>query len=421
MRGVRIKPAVVVAMLAVGVALTVFAAVRAAPADALLLAPRFTIDSGAAFTNSTQARIGDGGWSPFFSPGVLVWDGGSIAGGFGGGPGMGFSGQTMRLIPHPCVSYESPAKHACIADMLSEAATQVDARYDPYGDQDVCVVMAGGGDISNGREPAGIYDDLVRYCLGRRAAGFRVVVVTLLPRCFPLHFETDRQRLNGLIRNGWTAFADGLADVAADARIGDSGDNFDRRYYVRDAVHPNAAGYGVMAAVTAPVLNGFAWKSADCRLRLRNAEGAWSEWRPYVAWSSWQLEAGDGPKTVHVEYRDESGILMAASDGIGLDTGHPVTKAPYRASARRGTSATLSYSVMDPMPSCGSADVTIEIRILGGRLVKTLRRFDRPANVDLTASFTCRLKARTYRFLVRATDAAGNKQSSVASKKLVVK
>ena len=119
----RIKRTVVVAMLAVALAPTVFAAVRAAPADALLLSPRFTIDSGAAFTNSTQARIGDGGWSPFFSPGVLVWDGGSIAGGFGGGPGMGCSGQTMRLVPHPCVSYESPSRHALIADMLSEAAT----------------------------------------------------------------------------------------------------------------------------------------------------------------------------------------------------------------------------------------------------------------------------------------------------------
>jgi len=414
----RIKPTVVVAMLAVAVT---FAAVAAASAEALLLTPRFTIDSGAAFTNSTQARIGDGGWSPFFNPGVLVWDGGSIAGGSGGSPGMGFSEQTMRLVPHPCVSYESSSRHALIADMLSEAATQVDARYDSRGDQDVCVVMAGAGDIGSDREPADIYDGLVRYCLGRRAAGFRVVVVTLLPRCRPLHFETDRTQLNGLIRDGWTAFADGLADVAADARIGDHGDNLDRRYYRPDAIHPNAGGYGVMAAATAPVLNGFAWKSTDCRLRFRTPEGAWSGWRQYVARTSWQLEAGDGPKTVDVEYSDESGILVTASDTIGLDTVRPVTRAPYRASARRGTSATLLFSVMDPEPCCGSADVTIEIRTLGGRLVKTLRRFDRPTNAHLTARFTCRLKARNYRFFVLATDAAGNRQAGVASNRLVVR
>ena len=414
----RIRAMGVATMLAVAVAL---AAVEAVPAEAVLMTPRFKIDSGAAFTNSTQAQIGDGGWSPFFRPGVLVWDGGSIVGGCGGGPGMGFSEQTLRLIPHPCLSYESPSRHARIADMLSEATTQVDARYDSRGDQNVCVVLAGGGDISKGRRPVGIYEDLVRYCLGRRAAGFRVVVVTLLPRSDPPRFETDRTQLNGMVRDAWPAFADGLADVAADARIGDYGDHLDRRYYRPDAIHPNAAGYGVMAAVTAPVLNGFAWKSNDCRLRFRNAEGAWTEWQQYVARSSWQLEAGDGPKTVHAEYRDDGGILVAASDTIGLDTGRPVTKVRRRARARRGTSAILSYSVMDPEPSCGSADVTIRIRTLGGRLVKTLRRFDRPTNAALRVRFTCRLKPRVYRFYVLATDAAGNRQASVANNRLMVR
>ena len=77
---------------------------------------------------------------------------------------------------------------------------------------------------------------------------------------------------------------------------------------------------------------------------------------------------------------------------------------------------------MDPEPCCGSADVTIEIRTLGGRLVKTLRRFDRPTNAHLPAHFrTCRLKARNYRFFVLATDAAGNRQAGVASNRLVVR
>ena len=76
-----------------------------------------------------------------------------------------------------------------------------------------------------------------------------------------------------LVRAGWSDFADGLADVAADPRIGDDGDQFHRRYYRPDAIHPNAAGYGVMAAVTAPVLNAFEWESAGCWVRFANDEG----------------------------------------------------------------------------------------------------------------------------------------------------
>jgi len=406
-------------VLLVATVLPASAARAVASSQAQLLTPRFRIDRGAAFTNSTNVRIGDGGRSPFFRPGVLVWDGGSIVGGCGGGPGMGFSEQTMRLVPHPCLSYESPSWHARITDMLTEARMEVDARYDPRGDQNVCVVLAGGGDIERGRSPSRVYGDLVRYCSGRRAAGFHVVVVTLLPRRTPLRFEADRQRFNELVRAGWSDFADGLADVAADPRIGDDGDQFHRRYYRPDAIHPNAAGYGVMAAVTAPVLNAFEWESAGCWVRFANDEGEWTDWATYAASRDWLLTDGDGLKTVRVEYRDRSGSVVGASDVIGLDTGRPVTTALRRASVRRGARASLSFSVTDPEPSCGTADVMIRIRTRGGRLVKTIKRHDRPTNVDLTVRLTCRLPSRVYRYCVTATDAAGNRAATAASKLIV--
>jgi hypothetical protein len=129
---------------------------------------------------------------------------------------------------------------------------------------------------------------------------------------------------------------------------------------VVERAHVTAAGYRVMAAVTAPVLNRFTWRSSSCEVRFRNVEREWSPWQLYAALSPWQLEVGDGEKTVEVEYRDASGLVIAACDSIGLDTVPPVSSAPFTAHARRSATATLSYLVTDPLPCCGRADVRIK-------------------------------------------------------------
>jgi hypothetical protein len=76
-----------------------FALIFVQPASASV--SRFSINRQAAFTNSTRVEIGDRGWSPFFSPAVLVWHGGSIIGGYRASPGFDYASQTRRLLPHP--------------------------------------------------------------------------------------------------------------------------------------------------------------------------------------------------------------------------------------------------------------------------------------------------------------------------------
>jgi hypothetical protein len=61
------------------------------------------------------------------------------------------------------------------------------------------------------------------------------------------------------------------------------------------------------------------------------------------------------------------------------------------------------------------------IRNRSGKVVKRLHLGARPVNTALTARFTCKLRAGTYRFSVRATDAAGNPQSAAASQRLTVR
>ena len=109
-----------------------------------------------------------------------------------------------------------------------------------------------------------------------------------------------------MLREQWPAFADGLADVTADPRIGADGANLDPVYFL-DQVHPTSAGYGVMAAAVAPALEGLAWRSDACRVRYSNTQTAWTSWRPYSESRSWLLAAGDGIKTVSARYRDADG------------------------------------------------------------------------------------------------------------------
>ena len=388
------------------------------------LTPRFSIDDGRAWTNARRVIIGDKGWSPFFEPGVVVWDGGSIIGGYRASPGMDYPSQTLRLVPHPVRSRVSWSAAAVLSDMLADGPAQVDARYREHADADVCVVMGGGADLADGRATAMVHDDLVAYCLARQAAGFRVVVLTLLPRRESAGFERARQEFNGLVRANWQSYADGLADIAADGRIGDALDDLDQQYYQPDALHPNDAGYAVMATVSAPALNQLPWRSSACQIRLRNVGASWGDWRPYGARFSWLLTRGDGKRTVEIEYRDGSGATVAAADSIGVDTVRPVTKAPIGSVARRGRPAKLWYRVVDAEP-CGPRARTVTIKVTNdaGTLVKRIRLYRQPVNETRSVSFTVpsAWRAGAYGFAVLATDNAGNPQVKVGRNKLTVR
>lgn len=66
--------------------------------------------------------------------------------------------------------------------------------------------------------------------------------------------------------------------------------------------------------------------SADAaEMRLQNDGGAWTAWEAYAVTRSWALPAGDGAKTVCVEFRDAAGnvSLGEISDAITLDTTGP--------------------------------------------------------------------------------------------------
>lgn len=391
-----------------------------APAAHALTA-RFQIDGGAAYTRGTHVTAGDAGWSPFFRPGVVVWDGGSIVQGHGADPGYEYPAQTLAVLGHPTQSFVFSSPSAKIADMLADAPLEIDVLHDPDADLNVCVVLAGGGDFRLGTSAAVVYEGLRTYCLERRAAGFRVVVLSVLPSSRPQTFPATRLAFNTMLREGWDEFADGLADLAADPRIGDDGDQFDSQFYLEDALHLTNAGQSVMAAVTAPVLADQPWISSRCEMRLREIPGAWEDWRPYAARTNIWLGDYDGEHFIEAEYRLDGGTPVAASDTILVDRVRPEPHAQRTTVTRRFARTKLRYRVDDAEPCGPTSTVTLKLTTASGKVLKAWVRRLVPVNEPQTFAFTCTARKGSYRWVVRARDAAGNPDAAPATGVLTVR
>jgi hypothetical protein len=154
-------------------------------------------------------------------------------------------------------------------DMTSDATTQIDPMRSSSAPRSALVVWAGTNDmgsVGGNQSAATTYSRLQTYCNARRSAGFTIAnnapifVLTCLPRGdagAPGDFETKRQSYNTLIRAGDSSY-DYVIDVAADSRIGDSGDQNDTTYYASDKIHLIEAGYGVVAGLVTTALQTYA-------------------------------------------------------------------------------------------------------------------------------------------------------------------
>jgi hypothetical protein len=385
------------------------------------LSARFTVGSRDGYVRTLHISVGDDGHTPFFRPGVVVWDGGSIISGHGADPGFEFPVQTLALVPRSCLSYVSSSASARIADMLAQAATEVDARYDSYADLDVCLIQAGGGDFRGGLTAAAVYDGLRTYCLGRRAAGFRVLVLTVLPSNRPETFEATRLAYDAMVRDSWDTFADGLVDVAADHRIGDTGDELDGQFYLADQLHLTNAGNAVMASVAAPVLCAQPWNSARCELRVRDAAGEWGAWRPWTAQTRLWLDDYQGKHVVQAEYRLDGGSPVAASSSVLVDTVRPVPRALRDVTVTRGRKVTLHYRVDDAEPCGPTSTAVIKVKTASGHVARSFVRRLVPVNQRSSVVFVCNLPKGDYRWVVSARDTAGNFESVPAKGRLRVR
>jgi lysophospholipase L1-like esterase len=138
-------------------------------------------------------------------------------------------------------------------EMEARAAVSVDPLIRP-GVRNILVVWEGSNHMALAggfASPEDAYLHLKQYCLARRAAGWKVIILTVLPRSglgvFSADwFEERRGLLNGLIGANWQSFADGFANVGNEITIGQPGDQFGP-LFADDHTHLKDAGYVVPA------------------------------------------------------------------------------------------------------------------------------------------------------------------------------
>ncbi len=180
---------------------------------------------------------------------LIVFDGCSLVMDTGLDEAGMMPAQVMAVLPAGFEGVNLGVPGQTTQMMLADAADEVDplaaGRRDP-----VLVVWEGTNDLMYGTDPPfapdTAYRRLASYCRARQLAGYKVVVLTVLPREGSAEFEAARTALNAKLRAGWRGFADGLADVAADPELGRAGAEFDEVYF-RDTVHLTPAGYGLVA------------------------------------------------------------------------------------------------------------------------------------------------------------------------------
>lgn len=167
-----------------------------------------------------------------------------------------------NLFPHKVLAGKSPvawgynnvAVGGSTVAQMAARATSADEFSDRLADENWITVWCGTNDIVNGATAEQVVAGLVSYCQARRQAGFKVLVFTILPRtAISGAKETERQELNTIIRATWVTFADGLADVAADATLGAENANLNTTYY-SDGTHLTAAGHTIVAAIVTAAL-----------------------------------------------------------------------------------------------------------------------------------------------------------------------
>jgi lysophospholipase L1-like esterase len=108
-------------------------------------------------------------------------------------------------------------------------------------------VLIGANDLKSYSSAAQYITDFAAYCAARRAAGWLVVVCTILPQTDATH-NTRRASVNAAIA-GWVGInCDAIADFASNTTMGDDADAANITYY-SDGLHPTAAGQAVLQPI----------------------------------------------------------------------------------------------------------------------------------------------------------------------------
>jgi len=150
---------------------------------------------------------------------------------------------------------KTSASGSTLATMIARASS-VDERL--TGGNNILCIDIGTNDLSSVASESQWLTDYASYCDARRAAGWKVVIITVLPKSaldsnLPL-FLSRRATVNAAFRTWVGIHCDAISDVAANSVIGDDADASNVTYY-SDGVHNTSAGYAIHDSITRPVID----------------------------------------------------------------------------------------------------------------------------------------------------------------------
>lgn len=185
------------------------------------------------------------------SRGLIIFDGDSLTSGLG-------LAALSDTYPYKVLETEGRANYdgynfGISGQTLVQCAADAAAQYDGFVGtwaNNTCVIWAGTNDWDGGATYAATYDVLTSFIAARKAAGYRVIVLTMIKRGTTGAMETWRTGYNALI-NANTAGADVVVDVGALAAFSDVTNT---TYYQVDQTHITATGATAVANAVAAVI-----------------------------------------------------------------------------------------------------------------------------------------------------------------------
>jgi len=191
-------------------------------------------------------------------PGEIVADGDSLTFGYAlANPADSYPSQLDALLPAAWTVFNTGISGQTCADMQA-ARSDVDSKLGLIAGSQVNICWGGTNDIYGHADAATVQARIQAYCNASRTAGWRVIVLTLLPRNLvagaPItgaEHAAIRTAANTWLRANWASFANAIVDVGGDSRIGIEGCQNDLTYYQADGTHLTAAGYAVVASLVA--------------------------------------------------------------------------------------------------------------------------------------------------------------------------
>jgi len=163
----------------------------------------------------------------------------------------------LQLRGSPVI-YKTSAGGLTSADLIERAEVFVDPFLSDIAHSNILVVWIGVNDIAfNHRSANSTYNNLREYCIARKSKGWRLIVCTEVSmKGSTIYGQSDKVRnlYNNQIRSGWNEFADGIADLGANACIGSIG-AYKNSLYFCDGTHLTDAGSVQVAVVISQAVN----------------------------------------------------------------------------------------------------------------------------------------------------------------------